>query len=312
MKKLKDGRFEVIIIGAGPAGLSASIYALRSRLNTLVVESPYIVSQVSYADNIENYPGFPEGISGIGLINNFRKQASRLGVQFKAEEVKTLKIQDEESRPVLQVITDYGSYEALSAIIASGAKAKEAGLKGEREFRGKGVSYCAVCDGIFFKDKDVVVVGDNNIAAEEAIYLSRFCKKVLFMPQSDKLHVTEIFKEKVQTNNRIEVMLNRMIREIVGKDKVNAVKAEDKNTGQLKEIPCEGVLIFTGLEPCTDFVNGIVALDERGYIITDEKMQTSQNAIFACGDCRRTSLRQVLTACADGATAAYFCQRYLK
>lgn len=300
--------YDVIIIGGGPAGLTAGLYACRARLKTLLLESYIVPSQTVVTAEIENYPGFPEGISGFELIDKFKKQAKNFGLEFSVGNVKN--IQKDNNK--WQVIVEDKTHQCLSLIIATGARAKELGVVGEDKFRGKGVSYCATCDGALFKDKEIVVVGGGNTAVEEALFLTRFGKKVTLIHRRDKLRATKILQERALSHKKIDFVWSSQVIEILGDESVEAVKVKNINTCQESKISCSGVFIFVGLIPNTHFLKGIIELDEEGYIITDDNMKTSQEGIFACGDCRKKLLRQVVTACGDGATAAFSAQRYVE
>ncbi len=299
---------DVLIIGGGPAGLTAGLYAARARLTTLLIESYTVPSQAVITDLIENYPGLPEGINGFELMARFKKQAEQFGLKSIAEDVTTI----EKDRDRWKVTAGDTVYNARSIIIATGARAKELGVPGETKFRGKGVSYCAVCDGALFKDKEIVVVGGGDTAVEEALFLTKFAKKVTLIHRRDSLRATKILQERALANAKMKFVWNSRVTEVLGKDMVAGVKIVDVKTLQTSEIPCQGVFIFVGLVPNTDFLKGVVELDESGYILTDEEMKSSQQGIFACGDCRKKLLRQVITACGDGATAAFSAQRYVE
>jgi len=304
--------YDIIIIGGGPAGLTAGLYACRSRLKTLLIKSNTIPSQAVVTALIENYPGFPEGIDGFGLIDKFEKQAENFGLESRVGNVKNITLIKNKESNIWQVETDDKIYAGLSLIVASGAKPKELGVVGEEKFRGRGVSYCATCDGAFFKNKDVVVVGGGNTAVEEALFLTKFAKKVILIHRRDRLRATRILQERVLAHEKIDFAWSSEIIEILGKEHVEAVKVKNVTTSAESKIHCEGVFIFIGLIPNTDFLKGVVELDKNGYVITDEEMQGSEKGIFACGDCRKKLLRQIITACGDGATAAFSAQRYVE
>ncbi len=300
--------YDVVIIGGGPAGLTAGLYASRARLKTLLVESLSVPGQAVITDSIENYPGFPEGINGFELIERFKKQIENLGAEFKTGDVKD--ITSYENGWKIEV--EGNSYSALALIIASGARPKKLGVPGEDRLQGKGVSYCATCDGPIYKGKDVIVVGGGDTAVEEALFLTRFGKKVTLIHRRDRLRAAKILHERAFANKKIEFLWNSIVCEILGDDKVNGVKVKDLKTGGEKKVSCDGVFIFTGYTPNTDFIGGLLELDDKGYIITDDDMKTSRQGIFACGDCRKKLLRQIVTACGDGATAAFAAQQYVE
>lgn len=302
---------DAIIIGAGPAGLTAAIYTSRAGLKTLVLENTGIASQASTAYWIENYPGFKEGINGLELMRLFKAHAQVFGAEIVAGTVDTIESHKKDKREMWQVKADDKKYEALSIIIASGATASKLGISDEERLYGKGVSYCATCDGPLFRDKNIVVVGGGNSAAEEALFLTRFASKVILIHRRDRLRAAKVLQEKVLSNEKIEVIWNASVDGITGSEKVDAVKIKDVSAGRERKIPCAGVFISIGFKPNTDFVKDILELDEEGCIVVDNMMQTSKKGIFACGDCRNTTLRQVVTACGDGAFAAHSLQQYV-
>ena len=303
--------YDTIIIGAGPAGLTAAIYTLRAGLSTLIMEDPSVMSQAGYAAIIENFPGFPEGINGIGLVSNFKKQVNSLGGTIISGRVKVVSSRDEQGKGLWQVSSDKGEYKTVSVIVASGATAKRLGVKGELEFAGKGVSYCAVCDGIFFKDKNIAVVGGGDSALEEALFLIRFAKKVTIIHRRDRLRAVKLLQDRVFSDKKIEVAWNSVVDRIWGKDKVEKIRIKDTRSGFLAEIECEGVFVSIGKTPNTGFLKNVLDINENSYIITDKSLKTSACGIFACGDCRDTLFRQIVTACGDGALSAESCIRYI-
>ncbi|MFH1903999.1 MAG: thioredoxin-disulfide reductase [bacterium] len=305
--------YDVIIIGAGPSGLTAAIYASRARLKTLLLEGLSVSSQALVTDKIENYPGFPEGINGFDLIDKFKKQAKLFGTEFVAEDVSSIQLSERQNvNNIWQVEVKDKTYHSLSVIIASGARFRILGIEGEKRLLGRGVSYCAVCDGAFFKDKDVIVVGGGDAAAAEALFLTRFAKKITMVHRRDRLRAAKILQERIFSNKKISIVWNSVINEILGETKVRGVSLTDLKTKKETDISCDGVFIFVGLVPNTNFVKDIIKLDENGYVIADSRMRTSRDGIFACGDCRQTILRQVVTACGDGAFAAFSAQQYVE
>jgi len=303
-----DRIYDIIIIGGGPAGLTAGLYTSRARLKTLLIESYTVPSQAVITTAIENYPGYTEEIEGFKLIDKFRKQAEKFGLEFDVGNVGGI----QKNINGWQVEVEDKIHHCLALIIASGARPKELGIPGEGKFRGRGVSYCATCDGAFFKDKDIVVVGGGDSAVEEALFLTKFVKKLTLIHRRDRLRATKVLQERAFENEKIDFIWSSKVIEILGKENVEAVKIKNLHTQQVSEIPAQGVFIFVGLIPNTDFIKGIIQLDEAGYIITDEAMRTSKEGIFACGDCRKKLFRQIVTACGDGATAAFSTQKYLE
>jgi len=300
--------YDVIIIGGGPAGLTAGIYASRARLKTLLIESFSVPGQAIAADHIENYPGFPDGINGFELIEKFKNQAAKFGTEIIVSKVKGIK----PNKSGWKIETEDKSYTALSVIIAAGASPKKLNAPGEDRLRGKGVSYCATCDGALFKNREVVVVGGGDAALEEALFLTRFVKKATVIHRRNALRGTKILQERTFCNKKIEFIWDSVVSEISGLDKVTGVKVKNFKTGKEMDFACNGVFIFVGYTPNTGFLKDLVKLDKNGYIVTDDNCNTSRPGIFACGDCCRKLLRQVVTACGQGATAAFACHQYLE
>ena len=310
VKIKKEKIYDTIIIGGGPAGLTAGIYLGRARMKVLLIEKAMPGGQAVLTESIENYPGFAEGVSGPELMQQMEKQAKRFGLTIGNGEVKELK--GEEKDKIKIVKTGEQEYKALTVIVASGTEAKKLGVPGEEELRGKGVSYCATCDAPFFFNQKVVVVGGGDTALEEALYLTKFAREVAIIHRRDKWRATRILQERVFSHPQINFIWDSVITEISGKDKVEGVFIKNVKTGEKKEIPCKGVFVFVGSLPNTNFLTGIVKLDEDGYILTDDQMKTSQEGIYACGDVRRKILRQVITACGEGATAAFAAEKYVE
>lgn len=296
---------DLIIIGAGPAGLTAALYAGRSRLDTAVLEKMTVGGRILMTENIENFPGFFPEISTHELIKHMEEQVKGLDVRIEHEDVIEI---DAKSKTVK---TESKNYSAQSIIIATGARPRKLGVPGEDIFTGKGVSYCATCDAPFYRDKKVIIVGGGNAVAEEAIYLARFAKSVDIIHRRADLRASAILQERLKENKKISFILNSVVTEIKGSQKVEFVKIRDLNTNKEQEIPCDGVFIYIGYEPDTGFAKGKIKLDEAGFVITDENMATSEEGIFACGDCRKKGLYQVITACGDGAIAADSAYKYI-
>ena len=295
----KKKKFDAIILGGGPAGLTAGIYAKRFGLSTLLIEKLGIGGQASVTDIIENYPGFPQGISGEELTKRFEEQAKRFGVEIIFDEIKEIKL----TRPI-KLISEDNEFEAEGLIIATGADPKKLGVPGEKELTGKGVSYCAVCDAFLFKDKNVLVVGGGDSAITEALYLTKFAKKVYVIHRRDKLRAAKYLQDRAFENDKIEFIWSSLVKEIKGEKRVEGVTIYDKVKDTTWELEIDGVFIYIGLTPNTDLFKGKIELDEKGFIITDEDMRTNVKFVYAAGDVRRKSLRQVITASADGAIAA--------
>lgn len=304
--------YDVIIIGGGPAGLTAALYTSRARLKTLLIETYSVLAQAVITDHIENYPGFPDGISGFELIGKFKKQVEKFGAEFKVEDVKGIISYKEKGYNGWKIKTDDKTYSSLSLIIASGARPKKLNIVGEDRLQGKGISYCATCDGPLYRDKNIVLIGGGDAAVEEALFLTKFGKKITLIHRRDRLRAAKVLQERVFSNKKIEVIWDSKPIEIVGEDRIRSVKVKNIKTKKEQDICCDGAFIFIGYIPNTDFIKGLIKLDKNGYIVTDDKMATSKKGVFSCGDCRQKVLRQVVTACGDGAQAAFSTQQYVE
>jgi thioredoxin reductase (NADPH) len=307
-EQIRMHEYHVIIIGGGPAGLTAGIYAARAHLTTTLLEAMIPSGQAYMAERIENYPGFPDGISGRELIERFVRQATTFGLEIRQfNKVESI------ARAGKTIIIEAGGERLSTAalIIASGAQTNTLGIPGEDIYTGKGISYCATCDGAFFKDQEVAVVGGGDTALEDALYLSRLARKVYVIHRRDELRAQKILQQRALENPAIEVIWNTVITEIKGAEIVKTVAIENKKDGIKRELSISGVFIAVGQRPNTDFVRGIVSLDEQGYIITDAECATSAPGIFAAGDVRKKGLRQITTAVGDGALATAAAERYI-
>lgn len=302
--------FDLIIIGGGPAGLTAAMYASRSRVNTLLLERMGCGGQAAITDWLENYPGFVDGTSGFELADKIKEQALKFGAKILFEDVTDI-IPPADKHKEFTVKTSVNAYKALSLIIASGAQHKTLGIPGESEFLGRGVSYCATCDGPFFRNKDVVVVGGGDSAIQEAIYLTRFASKVSIIHRRDRLRATKILQERAKSNEKISFIWNSIPVKLDGKESLTEVTVKNVHTNGETKIKADGFFVFVGLIPNSALFKNIVKMDEYGYIFTDNNMHTSHFGIFACGDVRIKNLRQVVTACGDGAAAAFASQEYI-
>lgn len=299
--------YDVIIIGAGPAGLTAGIYTGRARLQTVIFESALVGGNAAITDKIENYPGFPLGVSGFELMDSFRQQAERFGAELRSEEVLSIEVEAEAKK----VITNRGVYTAGAVIITTGAKRRELNVEGEKEFTGRGVSYCATCDGAFFQGCPVAVVGGGDAAVNEAIYLAGLASRVYLIHRREGFRANQTSIDKMRTNDKIELKLNKVVSRIKGDNLMRQVVLRDVKTEQEEELPVEGLFVSVGLVAGTGFLEGLVDTKD-GYIVTDNNMQTSAPGIFAAGDIRAKTARQVATAVGDGAQAGIAVTEYLK
>ena len=290
--------FDVIIIGAGPAGLTSALYLGRANLKTLILESTGVGGQLNYSYEVDNYPGFFG--KGVELAEKMREQAMRFGGVFSSEKVLKIGVLDDGTKFVK---TRKNEYRAKSVIIATGASPRPLGVEGEKEFIGRGVSYCATCDGAFFKDKNVIVVGGGNTAFQDALYLSKFCHSVFLIHRRDTFRASAFLVDKVK-NSKILVRTNEVVEKIEGNDMVTSVVLKNTLTKKSTVLDTSALFIAVGRIPNSDLAKGLLDLDENGYIITDEHMRTNIDGIYAVGDVRKTPLRQIITAAADGAVAA--------
>ena len=300
---------DVIIIGGGPAGLTAGIYASRARLKTLLLERIMPGGQILTSPHLENYPGFPEGVSGVQIIEDIVSQARRFGLEMKMEGVSSI---EDDGKSGKIVKTDKGVYKAAAVIFATGASYSKLAVPGEDKLGGRGVSYCATCDGPLFKNKEVVVVGGGDTAVEEAIFLANFCAKISVVHRRNELRAAKILQERAFANKKLNFIWDSVVAEILGEEKVEGVKVRNVKTGEEKTIPSHGVFIAVGFRPHTELAKGLVDMDEKGYIITKDDLSTSRPGFFAAGDCRKKLLYQFVTACGDGATAAFAAQKYVE
>ena len=301
--------YDVIIIGGGPSGMTSAIYSSRARLKTLLIEKAGCGGQIAITDNIENYPGFEQGINGFELATKMQTQATNFGTEFVYGEAVSFQLNDKIKKIVL---LDNKEYLAKTIIISSGASFKKLGIKGEQDFIGKGVSYCATCDAPFFRNKEIVVIGGGDSALQEALYLTKFAVKVNLIHRRNEFRAAKILQEKVFKEQKINVIFDSVVEEISGKDVLEQVTLKNIKTNTISQLSVNGVFIFIGWTPNTNFLNNQLKLNKQGYIITDDKMNTSIEGVFACGDVREKTLRQVVTAAGDGAIAANSAQHYLE
>jgi len=308
---MSDREYDVIIIGGGPAGYSAGIYTTRAMLKTLLIESNTVLSQLMLTDDIENYPGSPEKIKGFELIDNFKKQAGYFGLEIHEGFVEKIKQIDTEKRKWCIITQNKSEYIAESLIAATGAKARKLEVIGEDDLRGKGVSYCAVCDGAFFKNQNVVVVGGGDTAIQEAIFLTRYASKVTVIHRRNRLRAEKLLQQQAFKNNKIDFIWDSTVEKIEGENKVENIRLKNVKTKSNTDFKCNGIFIFVGFTPNTDYIKKIVNTDDSGWIITDNKMNTNRPGIFAAGDLRADTYRQIATAVGDGVTAALSCEKYI-
>lgn len=298
--------YDIIIVGGGPAGLTASIYAQRAGLTTLLIEKGFAGGQVLNTYEVDNYPALP-GIGGMELAMKMQEHAFNLGIQSLTEEVTELDLEGD----IKKVKTVSEEYKSKSIMISTGAVWKQLGVKGEEAYRGKGVSYCATCDGAFFRDKVVAVIGGGDTAVEDAIYLAKFCKKVYLVHRRDELRAVKVLQNSLFKEPKIEMVWNSQLQEIIGEDTVTGMKVINNINEEIKTIELDGVFIAVGMDPNIELVKGKLELDNHNYIVANEKCETSIKGVYAIGDVRQKTLRQIITAAADGAVAVYTAQSYL-
>jgi thioredoxin reductase (NADPH) len=300
-------KYDVIIIGGGPAGLSAGIYASRASVRTLLIEKGMFGGLIANAELVENYPGFPEGISGFDVGERMYQQASKFGLETLSAEVTSVDL----LKDIKTISTTEGDFSARAIIIASGAERKKLGVPGEDLFVNRGVSYCATCDGALFKDRVVAVVGGGNSAVEEALFLTRFASKAIIIHRRNQLRASKMAQERALSNKKLGFLWDTIVEEIKGNNKVSELVVRNVKTGETSKIAVDGVFVYVGQIPNTSFLKGQIPLDKEGYIITDDRMETQIKGVYAAGDIRKNSSRQVITAAGDGATAAISAEKFL-
>lgn len=305
---MQSYEFDTVILGGGPAGLSAGIYASRGAVSTAIIDTSMLGGQPSNYLELENYPGFPL-VGGFDLMEKFEEHADKFGVQkFPMQEIESV---DLKSNPKV-IKTKEAEFRAKTVIIACGAQPMKLGVPGEAEFVGRGVSYCAVCDGAFYKNKVVAVVGGGNAAVEEAMYLTKFADKVYVIHRRNELRADKIVQERAFKNEKIEFIWDSVVKEIKGADLVNTAVLENVKTHEISNLQVDGVFPYIGMTPNIESISGQVEQDANGFIITDETMKTSIDGVYAAGDVRKTPLRQVITAASDGAVSAVYAVKYLE
>lgn len=299
--------YDVIVVGGGPAGYTAALYAARSGLETLVLEKLSAGGQMALSSQIDNYPGFPEGIDGFALGENMRKGAERFGAVTEYAQVQRLWLEEVPKR----VETSEGTFWGKTVIYAAGANARPLGIEKEKELIGRGVNYCAACDGMFYRGKTVAVVGGGNSAAADALLLSRICEKVILIHRRDALRATKIYQQALENAPNLEIVWNSNVVSLEHGEKLTGLVIEDAQTGDKSNIACDGLFISIGRKPATELVEGQLTLDAAGYIRAGESTETNIPGVFAAGDVRTKALRQIITAAADGAMAADRAEQYL-
>ena len=303
----KPAVYDVIVIGGGPAGLTAAIYTGRARLKTLVLAGMLPGGEPSNTDMVENYPGFPEGIAGMELAQRFQAQAERFGAEVVMEEATAV---DFSQRP-FTVQTYSGAYKGQAVIVATGAEPRRLGVPGEEKFFGRGVSACATCDGFFYKDKRVVVVGGGDSAIAEGLFLTKFASEVIVVHRRDQLRATKILQERAFANPKMRFVWDSVVEEILGDETVTGVRVRNVKTGETSVIEAEGVFVYIGMVPKTDLFAGQLELDDQGYIVADRHQHTSVPGVFVAGDVQDPEYRQIVIAAGTGAVAAMEAERFL-
>lgn len=302
-----ENLYDIIIIGGGPAGYSAALYSARAGFSTLVIEKMGAGGQMALTDVIDNYPGFENGIDGFTLGMNMQKGAERFGAKTEYAQVVSLDLKEK----IKTVTCDSGEFYCKALIIATGANPRTLGLENEEALLGRGVHYCAHCDGGFYRNKTVVVVGGGNSAVADALYLTHIAKKVYMVHRRDKLRATKIYYEPLMQAENLDIIWNSAVSEFIAEDRITGARIKNLQDGIQRDLECDAVFVSIGRTPATDFLKGEIKLDENGYIIADETTKTNLEGVYAVGDVRTKALRQVVTAVADGATAVHFAEEYI-
>ncbi|TYO96811.1 thioredoxin reductase (NADPH) [Geothermobacter ehrlichii] len=305
---MNDTLYDVVIIGGGPAGLTAGLYCSRARLKTLLIERMIMGGQVMTTTKVENYPGFPGGIDGPELMMRFQEHCQEFGLETTTGEVTALRVEGVEK--VLTV--DDREVRARAVIITTGAEPSKLDVPGEAEFTGRGVSYCATCDGAFFRDQTIAIVGGGDTAVEEALFLTRFASKVYLIHRRDSLRATKVLQDRIFANDKIEVLWNQVVQEVKGDSSgMTSVELRDTRSGEVRDLPLQGLFVAIGVTPKANFLADILELDPDGHILTDADCRTSIPGVFAAGDVRKKILKQIATAVGDGAVAAIVAEKYI-
>ena len=299
--------YDVIIIGGGPGGYTAALYTARAGLDVLLLEKLSAGGQMALTSQIDNYPGFEEGVDGFMLAEKMQTGAERFGAKTELAEVYSLDLKDK----IKKVDTSEGVFYGKTVVVSTGASPRELGIEKEQSLVGRGVNYCAACDGMFYRGKTVVVVGGGNSAAADAMLLSRICEKVIVVHRRDTLRATKIYHEPLMQAENVEFQWDSVITELIYEDKFKGVRLKNVKTGEETELSCDGIFISVGRKPVTEFLEGQIELDKGGYIVADESTRTNIPGVFAVGDVRTKVLRQVVTAVSDGAVASHYIDEYL-
>lgn len=300
--------YDMIVIGGGPGGYTAALYGARAGLDTLVLEKLSAGGQMALTSQVHNYPGFDEGIDGFTLGQKMQAGAERYGAVTELAEVYSLDLNTKPKTVKANTGTFYGN----TVVLATGATPRPLGLDGEQDLIGRGVHYCAACDGMFYKGKTVVVVGGGNTAAADAALLARICEKVILVHRRDTLRATKIYHEPLMNAENVEFLWNSTVSELQYEEKLTGIKVQNVQTGEERTIPCDGIFVSIGRMPATELVRDQLTLDQAGYVVADESTRTNIAGVFAVGDVRTKALRQIVTAVADGATAVYYAEEYLQ
>lgn len=300
--------YDMLIIGGGPGGYTAALYAARAGLSVLVVEKLSAGGQMNLTHQIDNYPGFPEGVDGYTLGDNMKKQAQRFGAETLFAQVRSTELTGD----IKKIVTDEETYLARTVVLATGADHRDLGVDKEKELVGRGVAYCAACDGMFYRDKTVVVVGGGDSAVADALLLSRIAKKVILVHRRDTLRATRVYHNQLMSRENVTVYWNSVVKELLYGEKLTGVRLHNVQTGEETELACDGLFVSVGRKPVTDIFADQVELDERGYVVAGESTETNLPGVYAVGDIRTKELRQIVTAVADGAMAAHRAEAYLQ
>ena len=302
-----DKMYDMIIVGGGPGGYTAALYAARAGLDVMLIERLSAGGQMNLTGQIDNYPGFPEGVDGFQLSMQMQQQAERFGAKTRYAEVLKLELEGQ----IKSVQTNEGNYKAKTVIISTGANPRQLGVEREKEMIGRGVGYCAHCDGMFYRGKTVVVVGGGNSAVAEALYLSRIAKEVILVHRRDSLRATQIYLKPLQEASNIRILWNSEVAELVGEEVLAGVKVRNLHSGEVQLLDVQGLFVSVGRKPATELVKDQLTLDAAGYIMAGEDTKTNLAGVYAVGDVRTKELRQIVTAVADGAMAAHMAEQYL-